>query len=261
MALVAAGALTRVEKQGELRWAGDLQGGEPYVYRDPADPARLEGFEVEIARGLARRLGVRDRFVQNDWSNLLPSLARGDFDVALNGIEDTPAVRAQALVTRPYFTFSEQLVVRRGFPLRRLAALKGHRVGTLASSLAHAILRSTPGIQVVLYGGQEEPYRDLALGRTDAVLLDSLIAVRYGLTNPALELADGDVARGQYVAAVRKREDDLRDALDRGLADMDARGELAAIYAKYALPPQPGSPSEAPAQATATAGNIAGAIP
>jgi polar amino acid transport system substrate-binding protein len=251
VALVAAGALTRVEKQGELRWAGDLQGGEPYVYRDPADPARLQGFEVEIARGLARRLGVRDRFVQNDWSNLLPSLARGDFDVALNGIEDTPAVRAQALVTRPYFTFSEQLVVRRGFPLRSLAALRGHRVGTLASSLAHAILRSTPGIHVVLYGGQEEPYRDLALGRTDAVLLDSLIAVRYGLTNPALELADGDVARGQYVAAVRKGEDDLRDALDRGLADMDARGELAAIYARYSLPPQPGGPNEAPAQANA----------
>ncbi|HWE24684.1 MAG TPA: ABC transporter substrate-binding protein/permease [Myxococcales bacterium] len=244
LALVAAGALTRIEKQGALRWAGDLQGGEPYVYRDPADPARLEGFEVEIADGLARHLGVRARFVQNDWINLLPSLARGDFDVALNGIEDTPAVRAQALVTRPYFTFSEQLVVRRGFPLRTLAQLRGHRVGTLANSLAHAILRNAPGIEVVLYGGQEEPYRDLALGRTDAVLLDSLIAARYGLTNPALELADPDVARGTYVAVVRKGEKDLRDALDRAFADMDARGQLASIYAKYRLPPQPSGPRE-----------------
>ena len=86
VALVAASALARIEKQGELRWAGDLQGGEPYVYRDPVDPRRLDGFEVEIAAGIARRLGVRATFVQNDWSNLLPSLARGDFDVALNGI-------------------------------------------------------------------------------------------------------------------------------------------------------------------------------
>src|SRR5207248_1993801 len=86
--------------------------GSTIVYRDPRDPSRLEGFEVLIAEGLAKSLGVRQRFVQNDWSNLIPSLVRGDFDIAMNGIEDTEAVRAQALVTRPYFTFSEQLVVR-----------------------------------------------------------------------------------------------------------------------------------------------------
>jgi polar amino acid transport system substrate-binding protein len=237
--LIAAGALARIEKRGELRWAGDLQGGEPYVYRDPANPSKLDGFEVDIAEGLAKRLGVRQRFVQNDWSTLIPSLSRGDFDMAMNGIEDTPALRAQALVTRPYFAFSEQLVVRRGFPLRTLAALHGHRVGTLSGSLAHAILRETPGIEVVLYGGQEEPYRDLQLGRTDAVLLDSVIASRYGLTKPDLELADPDVARGTYVVAVRRGEDELRDALDRALGDLAARGELSRIYEKYRLPPQP----------------------
>ena len=107
-----------------------------------------------------------------------------------------------------------------------------HRVGTLSGSLAHAILRETPGIQIVLYGGQEEPYRDLELGRTDAVLLDSVIAARYGLTKPDLELADPDVARGTYVIAVRRGEDELRDALDGALADLLARGELEPIFAK-----------------------------
>ena len=247
-ALIAAGALARIEKRGELRWAGDLQGGEPYVYRDPADPSRLEGFELEIAEGLAKRLGVRQRFVQNDWSTLVPSLVRGDFDLAMNGLEDTPALRAQALVTRPYYAFSEQLVVRRGFTLRTLAALRGHRVGTLSGSLAHVILRETPGIQIVLYGGQEEPYRDLELGRTDAVLLDSVIASRYGLSKSDLELADPDVARGIYVIAVRLGEGELRDALDSALADLQARGELDAIFAKYRLPAQPTSGGQAATQ-------------
>jgi len=247
-ALIASGALARIEKRGELRWAGDLQGGEPYVYRDPVDPRKLDGFEVEIADGLAKRLRVRQRFVQNDWSTLIPSLLRGDFDAAMNGIEDTPALRDQALVTRPYFSFSEQLVVRRGFNLRTLSALQGHRVGTLSGSLAHAILRERPGIEIVLYGGQEEPYRDLELGRTDAVLLDSVIASRYGLTKPTLELADPDVARGTYVIAVRKGEEDLRNALDGALADLAARGELASIFAKYHLPPQPSASAQAPAQ-------------
>ena len=130
-------------------------------------------------------------------------------------------------------------MVRRGSTLRSLDALRGHRVGTLASSLAHQILRGRPGIEIVLYGGQEEPYRDLELHRTDAVLLDSIIATRYGLSKPDLELADADVARGSYVIGLRKGDDDLRDAVDSALAALDAQGELHRIYARWHLPELP----------------------
>ena len=66
--------------------------------------------------------------MQNDWSNLVPSLERGDFDVIINGLEDTPALRERILLSRPYFAFSEQLVVRRGAMARSLAELQGHLV-------------------------------------------------------------------------------------------------------------------------------------
>jgi ABC-type amino acid transport substrate-binding protein len=56
--------LARVRASGELRWGGDLQGGEPYVFQDPDDPGRIVGFEVEIADALARRLGVRAAFAR-----------------------------------------------------------------------------------------------------------------------------------------------------------------------------------------------------
>ena len=194
---------------------------------------------MEIARGLGAKLGVRERFIQNDWSNLVPSLERGDFDIILNGLEDTSALRGRILLSRPYLRFSEQLVVRRGFPLRKLSDFAGHRVGTLASSLAHALLRERPAIETVLYTGQEEPYRDLELGRIDAVLLDSLIAARYGLTRPTLELADPDVARGSYVIGLRPGDDDLRAAIDDALSSLEASGELDAIYQRWHLPPQP----------------------
>src|SRR3954465_2204001 len=216
--VLLASGLPRIRAQGEIRWAGDLQGGEPYVFRDPRNPATLVGFEVDLMRLLAPRLGVRERFVQNDWSNLVPSLERGDFDLIVNGLEDTEALRGRILLSRPYFAFAEQLVVRRGSTLRSLEALRAHRVGTLASSLAHQILRSRAGIEIVLYGGQEEPYRDLQLGRTDAVLLDSVIATRYGLSKPDLELADADVARGTYVIGLRQGDEDLRDAVDAALS-------------------------------------------
>ena len=71
-----------------------MQGGEPYVFEDPARPGALVGFEVEIAAALARELGVRAEFVQNDWSSLVPTLERGTLDVVLNGLEVTEARRA-----------------------------------------------------------------------------------------------------------------------------------------------------------------------
>jgi polar amino acid transport system substrate-binding protein len=237
--LAALSGLSRVQSQGELRWAGDLQGGEPYVFRDPRDPTKLVGFELELAQALAKELKVRQVFVQNEWSNLVPSLERGDFDVILNGLEDTAQLRGRILLSKPYFSFAEQLVVRRGFPQRTLQQLKGHRVGTLSSSLAHAILRTHPELETVLYSGQEEPYRDLQLSRIDAVLLDSVIATRYGLTKPDLELADPDVARGTYVMGVRKGDETLLTALNEALEKVQASGDLKAIYTRWHLPELP----------------------
>src|SRR5262249_5252658 len=130
-------ALARLRARGTLRWGGDIQGGEPYVFEDVRAGGGLTGFEVEIAEGLARRLGVRAESVQNDWQNLSPSLERGDFDVAMNGIEVTAVRRTRVAFTRPYFAFTETLVVPRTAPeVHALADLRGARVGTLEGSLA-----------------------------------------------------------------------------------------------------------------------------
>ncbi len=79
-----------------LRWGGDAEGGAPFVEADPADPQKLVGFDVEIAELIARELGRRPEFVQVAFTSLDQSAARGDFDIGLSGIEDTPARRAGA---------------------------------------------------------------------------------------------------------------------------------------------------------------------
>ena len=228
-------ALARLHARGTLRWGGDVQGGEPYVFQDPRDRRRLAGFEVEIADALARRLGVRAEFVQNDWQTLIPSLERGDFDVALNGIEVTPARRARIAFTRPYYAFAETLVVRRDEgPVRGLGDLRGARVGTLEGSLALDLLRAAPGVEAVLYEGVEEPYLDLERGRLRAVLLDNIIAARYGLPRATLRAA-GTVGEGVYAIAVRPDEPELLRAVDGALAAVMGDGELRRILERWHL--------------------------
>ena len=218
-----------------LRWGGDVQGGEPYVFQDPHDADRLVGFEVEIADAIARRLGVRAEFAQNDWQNLIPSLERGDFDVILNGLEVTAARRGRIAFTWPYYAFAETLVVRRdAASIHGLADLRGQRVGTLGASLAYDIVTAAPGLDVVLYEGVEEPYLDLAQGRLTAVVLDNIIADRYGLVRPTLR-AVGTVGEGTYAMAVRPSEPALLSGIDDALGTMIADGELHAILTRWHL--------------------------
>lgn len=219
---------------GVLRWGGDIQGGEPYVYDDPDSPGHLIGFEVELADALARELGVRAEFVQNDWSNLVPSLERDTFDIALNGLEVTSSRVGRVLFTRPYYIFAERLMARKDDPSIRLdlGALKKTKVGTLANSLAFDMLRDAPDL--VVYEGVDEPYADLVSGRIDAVLLDDIIAARYGEPKPELRVV-GDLGEGYYSIAVRPSEPDLCDAIDAALAKLATSGELRRILEKNHL--------------------------
>ena len=230
-----ADTLADVRARGELRWGGDLQGGEPYVYEDPHDPRRIVGFEVDIAEALARRIGAgRARFVEMQWSNLVPALERGDFDVALNGLEDTPERRARLRLSRPYFVYREVLAVRRGAPYRTLDDLRGKRVATLNQTYAFELLRARP-LETVLYEGQQEPYFDLQQGRVDAVLLDHIIADRYGCPLTGVDCLPGEVAHGTYVVGTRPGDEALTRALDGAIGAMIEDGELRRILTAWKL--------------------------
>ncbi|HVP71585.1 MAG TPA: ABC transporter permease subunit [Gemmatimonadaceae bacterium] len=95
-ALAAPGA--DAQQLPALRWAGDSEGGAPYVEADPRNPGRVVGLDVEIAELIAKELDRSAEFAQIAFTSLDQSAARGDFDIALDGIEDTPARRASLAV-------------------------------------------------------------------------------------------------------------------------------------------------------------------
>jgi len=236
----ASTAWTHVLDSGILRWGGDEQGGEPYVFEDPRRPGHLGGFEVELADAIAAEIGarvavrLRAEFVQNDWSTLIPSLERGSFDMAMNGIEVTPAWSARVAFSRPYCVFAERLVARRSDPrIMGLNTLRGLRVGTLAGSQAWNMLQSS-GAEAVPYEGVEEPLIDLENARTDAVLLDDIIVERYLPNHRELRIV-ADVGTGRYAIATRPADADLAAAIDSALAALSASGQLAEILGRWQL--------------------------
>lgn len=218
----------------ELRWGADAEGGAPYVFEQP--PGHLRGFEAELAQLLAARLGRTARHVQGPYAELLPLLERGDVDVVLNGIEATEDRAAAYALSRPYWAGPERLTVRRNDPgaPATLADLRGRRVGTLPGTLAERMLRAA-GAEVRTYeGGQEDPYRDLALGRTDAVLLDAPVALYYGERPELITLPSG-IGEVRYTVVARAGDRGLREAVDTALESLVRDGTLPALLQRWGL--------------------------
>ena len=237
--LLALAAVAPADAQ-ELRWGGDAEGGAPFVEADPRDPSRVVGFDVEVAQLLARGLGRQARFVQAGFTSLDAAAARGDFDVALSGIEDSPARRSRLAVTIPYYEFQEILTVRTadGARYRTLAELGGRRVATLGATLAYDLLIAAQrdhGVVPVTYEDDVHPYSDLALGRVDAVLLDYVLADRGVRRNPGLMNQPRPMGVGHYVGVLAPENTALRDSMNEILRQAMRDGRLEAIFRKWKM--------------------------
>jgi polar amino acid transport system substrate-binding protein len=225
----------RIQRRGVLLWGSDAEGGAPYVFPDPKDPQRLIGFEVEIVDAIARKLGVKPRLVQTAWESLIPALERGDYDFAMNGIEIIPAREQRVLFSRPYYAYTLQLMVRKDEErIRSIRDLAGKRVGTLAGAVAHDLLKKIGGVEIRSYSAAW-PYEDLALGRLDAVFLDTPIAAYYGRPDPRLKYAGPPEGQGFYGIALRKSDGELKRVIDGVLDELLRTGGLKRIYDAWQL--------------------------
>ena len=222
----------------EFRWAADPEGGAPFVEADPARPDRVVGFDVEIAEIIARGLDRSATFMNIAFTSIDQSIERGDADIGLGGIEDTPARRRTMAPTVPYYRFREVLSVRDADAsrFRTLADLRGRRVGTLGGTIAYEILLRSErdfDIKAVSYDDDVHPYTDLIIGRVDAVLLDNVLAERRRRTTSGFTIQPESVATGHYVGVLAARNAALRESVNEVLRNAMRDGTLERIFRKW----------------------------
>src|ERR1051325_4641590 len=230
--------LVASQSVGAFRWAGDPEGGAPFVEADPLRPDQLVGFDVEIAELIARKLNRESRFINITFTSIDQSIERGDAEIGLSGVEDTPARRAAMAPTIPYYEFREVLSVRNADRerCRSLADLKGKRVGTLGGTLAYEILLNAErefGVDPVSYDDDVHPYSDLVIGRIDAVLLDNVLAERRARTLSGFAIQPQSVAVGHSVGILAARNSALRDQINDILRAAMRDGTLERIFRKW----------------------------
>src|ERR1051325_5442785 len=143
----------------ELVWAADAEGGAPYSFPDPRNPARIIGFEVDMANALAAKMGRTARFVQNQWDGLVPGLERGEYDVVINGLEITPERAEKIHFSTPYFYSTLTMTTRSdNTRVQRPDDLRGLTVGVLRVSFAERYVQSLGNINIRSYDGQVQQF-------------------------------------------------------------------------------------------------------
>ena len=230
----AAGQLAAIQANGKLVVA--LEGAwQPWSYHDESDT--LVGYDVEVSRAIAEKLGVEPEYVESDWDSLFAGLDAGRFDIVCNGVEVTDERSKTYDFTTPYGYIHTALAVRKdNEDIKSFEDLKGK---TTANSLASTYMELAESYGATVQGIDtlEETIQLLTAGRIDATLNADVSFYDYLNVHPDADFKlVAQTEDASHVAIpVRKGDDSasLLEAINTAIEELRADGTLKALGEKY----------------------------
>ncbi|BBY81127.1 ABC transporter permease subunit [Mycolicibacterium pulveris] len=225
---------------------GTLSDAPPSICIDSA--GQFTGFDNELLRAIAERLGLRINFVGTEFSGLLAQVASRRFDVGSSSITTTEARRRTVGFTNGYDFGYFSLVVPAGSPITGFGDLaSGQRIGVVQGTVQESYVVDTLGLQPVIYPDYNTVYASLKSRQLDAWVAPSQQAEGTVQPGDPAEIVENTFSLDNFIAyAVAKENQPLIDALNAGLDAVIADGTWARLYSDWvprALPPgwKPGS--------------------
>ena len=230
----AADQLAAIQTNGKLVVA--LEGAwQPWSYHDESDT--LVGYDVEVSRAIAEKLGVEPEYVESDWDSLFAGLDAGRFDIVCNGVEVTDERAKTYDFTTPYGYIHTALAVRKdNEDIKSFEDLKGK---TTANSLASTYMELAESYGATVQGIDtlEETIQLLTAGRIDATLNADVSFYDYLNVHPDADFKlVAQTEDASHVAIpVRKGDDSasLLEAINTAIDELRADGTLKALGEKY----------------------------
>jgi His/Glu/Gln/Arg/opine family amino acid ABC transporter permease subunit len=216
----------------------------PFSYHDPAT-GQLVGYDVDVARAVGDKLGVRVEFVETPWDSIFAALEANRFDIVANEVTITPERKAKYDLSQPY-SVGEGVIVTRADDnsITTLADLKGKVAAENATSNWSEIARKA-GARVEAVEGFSQAIKLLNQGRVDVVVNDSIAVYAYlAETNDTSVKITGKVGEKSEQGFAARKDSGLLPELNTALDELRADGTLAAISQKYLKTNASGAPAE-----------------
>lgn len=228
----ARSAMQRIKRTGVMR-VGFEGSYPPFNFLN--EQKRFDGFDVDIANEIARRLGVKAEFVATQFEALIGGLDADKWDIVIAQMSITDKRRKQVDFTDPYVVTGGVILTRQdesGYTT--LADLKGKRVGA-GSGTTFEDVATRAGAEVTTYKSVNQYVQDLENKRLDAIVNDR-ITMGYLIKSKKLPIkisSTGLVSRDVIGMAVKKNNPDFIEAVNAALKDMKTDGTYKATYQKW----------------------------
>lgn len=228
--------LNQVLKRGELR-VGLEAGYMPFEMLNKKGD--IVGFDVDLARLMAKYMGVKVRFVNTSWDGIIPALLTGKFDLLMGGMTVTPERNLQVNFVDPYIVIGQSVVInkKRESAIRSYAQLNdaqftlATKLGTTGDIAAHKYM---PKARIKQFESEADAANEVRNDRADAFVYDLPFNAVYCAQNPDRLVHLKEPFTHEPLAwAVRKGDPDFINWLNNFLMLIKGDGTYDALYHKW----------------------------
>ena len=228
-AQAAADSVARVKAAGKLV-AGVKLDTPPFGYLDDANqPA---GFDLDLMRAVAARIGVPVEFQKVTSVTRIPLLLSGNIDLVAASMTHTRERGRTIDFSMTYYTGGQSLLVKDNGGIAGVADLAGKRVAVQqGTTLEKTIIRLAPAARVTAFRDYDAAWLSLAQGRADVLTGSLTILQGFAKGNPGFRIVGGLLSTEPFGVGLRKGDWAMRDAVDETVQDLWVSGDYQKLYA------------------------------
>lgn len=211
----------------------------PYESIDPKDGKTVIGFDMDIAKAVADKLGVKLEIKDMKFDGLIAALSTGMIDFVAAGMSVTDERKQNADFSQIYYKGGQVLVVsQNNETIKSAADMNGKKIGAQLGTISEKAANTIPGIKYKSLDKVDQLMLQVKDGMLDGVVVDDTVAVQYTKTLGGLkivkipELNNGDAGMG---IAVKKDNAELLKVINDTIDELKSSGEFDKLVDKWGL--------------------------
>lgn len=229
-------SMKQIEKDGKFVVGLD-DSFPPMGFR--SDSGEIIGFDIDLAKEAAKRMGVEVEFKPVDWDGVILSLTSGDIDVIWNGLTITQERKEKIGFSKPYLNNRQIIIVSADSEIATKADLAEKNVGVQMGSSGDEAINAEKEVMdtfkdLIKFSNYTEALLDLNNGGVEAVVMDEIVGRYYIEKNPGdYKILEENFGEEQYGVGYRKEDKAFGEELDKVLDEMKKDGTTKKISEEW----------------------------